>query len=113
MRNHLFIGAAVAALVAPASVQAQETTSTIRGTVSSGGAPVAGATVEVLNVPSGTRSTLTTDANGNFSATGLRVGGPYTVTVTAIDDCGLETTTVIAQPRVPHKPKSACSNPIR
>jgi hypothetical protein len=83
MRNHLFIGAAMAALIAPAAVQAQETTSTVRGTVTSGGAPVAGATVEVLNVPSGTRSTVASDESGNFSASGLRVGGPYTVRVTA------------------------------
>ncbi|WP_254554921.1 carboxypeptidase-like regulatory domain-containing protein, partial [Salmonella enterica] len=33
--------------------------------------------------PSGTRSTLTTDANGSFTATGLRAGGPYSVTVRA------------------------------
>lgn len=100
MRNHLFIGAAVVALMAPASLQAQETTSTIRGVITSGGAPVAGATVEVLNVPSGTRATVTTDAGGNFNATGLRVGGPYTVTVTAsgyTDATVTDIYTVIAQ----------------
>lgn len=83
MRNHLFVGAALAALIAPAAVQAQETTSTIRGTVTSGGAPVAGATVEILNVPTGSRVTATTDQSGSFNASGLRVGGPYTVKVTA------------------------------
>ena len=75
MRNHLFIGAAIAALVAPAAVQAQETTSTIRGTVTDGGAPVAGATVTAVHIPSGTRSTTTTDASGAFTMPGLRVGG--------------------------------------
>jgi hypothetical protein len=83
MRNQLFIGAAVAALIAPAAVQAQETTSTIRGSVTSAGAPVAGAAVEILHVPSGSRSTVTTDASGSFNAGGLRVGGPFTVKVTA------------------------------
>ena len=83
MRNYLFVGVAAAALVAPVAVSAQETTATIRGTVTAAGAPVAGAQVEVLNVPSGTRSNATTDANGTFNASGLRVSGPYTVTVTA------------------------------
>jgi len=83
MRNNLLVGAALVALVAPVAAMAQETTSTIRGTVTADGAPVAGATVEVVNVPSGTRTSLTTDANGGFTATGLRPGGPYSVTVRA------------------------------
>ncbi|WP_107045240.1 TonB-dependent receptor [Sphingomonas sp. STIS6.2] len=83
MRNNLFLGAAAIALIAPMAASAQETTSSIRGTVSANGAPVAGATVVILNVPSGSRSTQTTDASGNFNAGGLRVGGPFTVTVTA------------------------------
>ncbi|MBB6503456.1 hypothetical protein F4693_000409 [Sphingomonas endophytica] len=83
MRNNLFVGVAAVALVMPVAAMAQETTSSIRGTVTANGAPVAGASVEVVNVPSGTRSTLTTDANGGFTATGLRPGGPYSVTVSA------------------------------
>jgi hypothetical protein len=82
---------AVSALAMPAAIHAQETTSSIRGQVSSAGAPVAGAEVTIVNVPSGTRSTVTTDADGNYSAQGLRVGGPYTVTVNA---GGLEPATV-------------------
>lgn len=81
MRNRLFIGAAVAALIAPAAVQAQEITSVIRGTVTNGGVPVAGATVTAVHIPSGTRSTATTDANGSFNLSGLRAGGPFTVSV--------------------------------
>lgn len=83
MRHHLFIGAAIAALVIPAAASAQETTAQIRGTVTNAGAPVAGATVVAINVPSGTRSQTTTDATGAFSLPGLRVGGPYTVEVTS------------------------------
>jgi hypothetical protein len=74
---------ATAALAMPVAVYAQETTSSIRGSVTSGGSPVAGAEVRIVNVPSGTTNTVTTDAEGNFSAQGLRVGGPYTVTVTS------------------------------
>ena len=83
MRNSLFLGVAAAALIAPVAAMAQETTSTIRGSVTSGGAPVAGATVTITHVPSGTTSATTTDANGNFNAAGLRVGGPFTVTIKA------------------------------
>ena len=83
MRNNLFMGVAAIALVAPAGVMAQETTSQIRGSVTSAGAPVAGATIVATNVPSGTRSTATSDANGAFNLNGLRPGGPYTVEVTS------------------------------
>ncbi|NIJ06873.1 hypothetical protein FHS31_000455 [Sphingomonas vulcanisoli] len=75
-------GCALAAL-ATSAAYAQETTSTIRGDVTSGGKPVVNATVTVLHIPSGTRATVSTDRSGSYSATGLRPGGPYSVTVTA------------------------------
>ena len=81
MRNSLFLGVAAAALVMPAAAMAQETTSSIRGTVMQNGAPVTGATVSVTDVSSGTRSTTVTDSTGGFNLAGLRVGGPYTVNV--------------------------------
>ncbi|CAH0498188.1 TonB-dependent receptor [Novosphingobium sp. CECT 9465] len=62
---------------------AQETASAVRGTVSTSGTPVSGATVTIVHTPSGTTATTTTDASGNFSANGLRVGGPFTVMVEA------------------------------
>ncbi|RVT43157.1 TonB-dependent receptor [Sphingobium algorifonticola] len=80
---------------------AQETTSSVRGTVTADGAPVAGATVEIVNVPSGTTSRATTDASGAFNASGLRVGGPYSVTVTAEGYDSFQVTdifTVVSQP---------------
>ena len=83
MRNNLFLGVAAVALIAPAAVSAQETTTAIRGTVTNNGVPVAGASVVATNVPSGTRSTTTTGADGAFSFNGLRVGGPFTVEVTS------------------------------
>lgn len=69
------------ALATPAA--AQETSSSVRGTVETAAGPVAGASVTVTHVPSGTVSRTTTDASGNFGANGLRVGGPFTVEVTA------------------------------
>ena len=65
-------------------VMAQETTSAISGQVTGDGdAPVADAKVTVVHVPSGTTSSVTTDAGGNFSLRGLRVGGPYTISIDA------------------------------
>lgn len=71
----------VLALAAASAVYAQETTSALRGTVTGDGAPLAGATVTILHTPSGTRSTTITDASGAYDARGLRVGGPYEITV--------------------------------
>ncbi len=81
MRNQLFMGVAIAALMIPAAASAQETTSAIRGTVTRDGAPVAGATVTATDVASGTRATVTTGSDGQYSLSGLRAGGPYTVDV--------------------------------
>ncbi|MCD1598508.1 TonB-dependent receptor [Rheinheimera aquimaris] len=62
---------------------AQETSSAIRGNVvTASGQVAANATVDILHVPSGTRSTATTNDSGAFSSSGLRVGGPYTITIT-------------------------------
>lgn len=43
--------------------------------------PVAGATVLALHVPSGTTYEATTRPDGRYSIPGMRVGGPYSVTV--------------------------------
>lgn len=83
MRYQLFIGAAVAALAIPAAASAQETTTQIRGTVTSNGQAIVGAEIVVTDVNTSTRSTATTDGSGQFSASGLRGGGPYTVDVTS------------------------------
>jgi hypothetical protein len=62
---------------------AQVTTSSIRGQVTnSDGAAVSGATVTILHVPTGTVAVTTTTDTGAFGAQNLRVGGPYSVTVT-------------------------------
>ena len=78
-------GVALSAIASAAIVQqadAQVTTSSIRGQVATeSGAPVSGAAVTITHAPSGTTSMATTNASGAFSARGLRVGGPYTVSV--------------------------------
>ena len=73
---------ALVAAMAMAPAFAQSTSSGLTGVVtSSGGQPVAGADVTITHVESGTVRHATTDASGRYSAQGLRVGGPYTVTV--------------------------------
>jgi outer membrane receptor for ferrienterochelin and colicin len=88
----LRLGCAIGALmVASTAVYAQETTGTIRGSVSdSAGNAVPNATVTIIHTPSGSRSVSTTNSEGSFNASGLRVGGPYEVTVAAD---GLESVT--------------------
>ncbi|WP_312689834.1 TonB-dependent receptor, partial [Brevundimonas nasdae] len=78
----LAYGASAVAIMMSAStaVFAQETTGSVTGTVyDSSGAPIAGATVTVTHVPSGTSTTALTDQNGTFSTRSLRVGGPYLI----------------------------------
>lgn len=72
------------ATVAVTPVMAQQTTSEIRGVVTdAGGQPLSGASVTVLDTRTGATRRVSTDADGGFSARGLTVGGPYTVTVSA------------------------------
>ena len=81
-RITLFVILSLVAAVATAS--AQVTTATIRGTVKSADDGTAMASVEVtlVHVPSGNTKTATTNDDGEFAFTGLRVGGPYRVTAT-------------------------------
>ena len=73
---------AAAAIVLAAPALAQNTTAALGGRITgSDGKPLAGATVSILHVESRSVSTATTDAEGRYGARGLRVGGPYTVTI--------------------------------
>jgi outer membrane receptor for ferrienterochelin and colicin len=73
-------------LAAAMPVAAQNTSAGLTGrVVDVSGAPVANATVEVVHAPTGARKIVVTDANGRYSLVGLRVGGPYTVTVSKDD----------------------------
>lgn len=78
----LALTTALATVATP--VLAQQTTSNIRGVVAnSSGAPLSGAAVTVTDTRTGASRTITTDANGSFSARNLTVGGPYTVSASA------------------------------
>lgn len=99
----------LAALVASAllgfnGAYAQEISATIAGRVlSADGAPLDGATVKVLHEPTGATRTLTTNADGRFQVSGLRVGGPFKVTATkdGFEEVVLEgVNTVLGQPTV-------------
>jgi hypothetical protein len=78
--SKLSLGLMVALAAAP--VFAQSTSAGVGGqVVSADGQPVAGAEVTITHIESGTVSRATTDAAGRYSARGLRVGGPYTITI--------------------------------
>lgn len=82
-RTALALGV-MAAMAAGAPAFAQSTSAALSGRITDpSGAPLAGATVEIVHVPSGSRRTVTTDSEGRFNAGGLRVGGPYTVSSSA------------------------------
>ncbi len=70
---------------------AQITTSGLSGKVTADNEECIGATVEAVHTPSGTRYTTVTNDKGAFTINGMRVGGPYQVTITYI---GFETKVV-------------------
>ncbi|MFC0349327.1 TonB-dependent receptor [Undibacterium danionis] len=77
----LALSLAIALSTVPA--MAQNTTSGIGGVVtSSAGKPVVGAKVTIVHTESGSVSNTVTDAQGRYLTRGLRVGGPYTITIT-------------------------------
>ncbi|MCK7596745.1 TonB-dependent receptor [Microbulbifer sp. CAU 1566] len=78
----LLSAAVITALGIAPSVMAQQTTSSIRGIVTSeDGKPVENATLTIIHQPSNSRSVIQSNNSGRFSVSGLRVGGPYSVQV--------------------------------
>ena len=64
---------------------AQETASTISGTVNDEkGAYITGATITVIHEPTGITSTTQTNKKGIFSIPNLKPGGPYTVKISFV-----------------------------
>ena len=83
VRRVLAVAVMVACALGTATVAvAQETTGRLVGTVSmkSDQSMLPGVAVEALHVPTGTRYTAVTAANGRYNILNVRVGGPYTVT---------------------------------
>ncbi|RUO32668.1 TonB-dependent receptor [Aliidiomarina sanyensis] len=76
------IAAAVALTLGMSGVALAETASSMRGQiVGPQGEVVANTRVIIQHVPSGTVQTTTTNNQGIFTASGLRVGGPYIVMI--------------------------------
>jgi outer membrane receptor protein involved in Fe transport len=63
----------------------QTTSASINGTVvDQNGNPLLGATIIAVHTPSGSQYGANSRADGRYNITGLRVGGPYTITVSLI-----------------------------
>jgi outer membrane receptor protein involved in Fe transport len=67
----------------PTLLQAQVTTSGINGSVKDkAGNALEGASIEAIHTPSGSKYSAVSLKGGNFFMQGMRIGGPYKVTVT-------------------------------
>jgi hypothetical protein len=80
-RALVFLVLCAAVLVSPHAHAQGVTTGSITGVVTDGQQPVAGADVIAIHEPSGTVYETKTRTDGRFAIPGMRVGGPYTVTV--------------------------------
>ena len=71
----------VVLLASVLTAMAQVTTSSINGKVVADGEEVIGATVTAKHVPSGTVYNAVTNVHGRYTIQGMRVGGPYEVSI--------------------------------
>ncbi|MDO4496800.1 MAG: TonB-dependent receptor [Bacteroidales bacterium] len=74
----------VMTVVASVMAMAQVTTSALSGIVTDAEGEVLGATVQAVHVPSGTHYGAITNEKGAFAIRGMRVGGPYEVTISYV-----------------------------
>ena len=75
----------LALLLFPLFTLAQETNSSIGGTVKSAkGEPLIGATITATHIPTGTVYRVASRAGGRFNLYNLRPGGPYTIVVSYV-----------------------------
>ena len=92
MRITKFYVAIIAMLFLPFGLLAQVTTGSITGTIKDvAGSTLQGATVEAVHEASGTKYKTASNKIGKYNLPGLRVGGPYKVTVSYV---GFKTETV-------------------
>jgi len=81
MKKRLLASAVALALGMCAPVYA-DTSSSIRGEIlAPSGTPAANTKIIVTHIPTGVTRTFTTNSAGAFNARGLRVGGPYKITI--------------------------------
>lgn len=71
----------VALLLVVAVSTAQVTTSSVRGTVTANDNPLPGASIVALHTPSGSQYSTTTNGDGHYTISGMRIGGPYEITI--------------------------------
>lgn len=72
----------LATILVSFNLSAQVTTATLNGTVKTAdGKALTGATVKIVYANAGINKTIISSSNGSFVLPNLRVGGPYTVTV--------------------------------
>ncbi|MBD2840974.1 TonB-dependent receptor [Erythrobacter rubeus] len=78
--------AAIAAAISASPAAAQVTYAEMTGEVRlEDGSAAEGASVVITHVPSGSRVSTRVNAQGRFTANGLRVGGPYTIDIRGED----------------------------
>lgn len=78
----LVVALGISTSVISTDVNANTTTSAIKGQIAGPqGKPAPGTKITIVHIPSGTTKTATVNEAGIFVAQGLRVGGPYSVTV--------------------------------
>lgn len=90
MRKHL-LSLFIISIFTVCTVFAQVTTSSFSGIIKdSKGETLPGATIRAIHLPSGTNYSIATNIDGRFTLPNVRIGGPYTVTVSFV---GYETQT--------------------
>jgi outer membrane receptor for ferrienterochelin and colicin len=71
-------------MISSYGVSAQETTSEIQGLVSDGKAGLPGVNVVAIHQPTGTKYGTSTRLDGRYNLPNLKIGGPYTITVSFV-----------------------------
>ena len=83
MKKLLLLGVAI--LLGLSSLNAQTTTANIKGTViDDQSTPLLGANIVAVHTPTGTKYGAISNEDGRYNLLNLRVGGPYTVTISYV-----------------------------